>query len=506
MIKFIDSVLDRITMYRLVLYYLIFLLGVALILSIFGALPYDPFALLVMVGFSIAACWITNTLFARVFRVPANVESVFISALILPLIITPLASPNDLWFLGWACVLAMASKYVVTIHKKHLFNPVALAVAITYLTIDQTASWWVGNAPMLAFVLIGGLLVVRKIRRFGLVLSFIGAALATTLVFSVIGHDSLIRAMQQTLLYSPLFFFAFVIVTEPLTTPPTRRLQMIYGAIVGVFFAPQIHFGALYMTPELAVLVGNVFSYLVSPKSKLILTLKQKIQVAPDIWDFIFEPDRRVAFASGQYMEWTLGHDDPDSRGNRRYFTIASAPTERDIRLGVKFYQNSSSFKQSLLEMDADTEIVAAQLAGDFTLPRDPRKKLVFIAGGIGITPYRSMLKYLLDTHQRRYITVFYANKTLNDIVYKDVLDRAQQQLGVKTVYMCTDISRLPSTWKGRVGYISPEVIREEVPDYRRCIFYISGPNALVTSVRETLRKMGIKPDHIKTDFFSGLA
>ncbi len=506
MLRLIDNILDRVTMYRLILYYLIFLLGVGLVLSVFGVLPYDPFALLLMIGFSIAVCWVSNTLFAKTFRVPANVESVYISALILALIITPLTSLNDLWFLGWACVLAMGSKYILAINRKHLFNPVALAVAVTYLTIDQTASWWVGNAPMLPFVLIGGLLMVRKIRRFQLVFSFIAVALATSLTLSVLGGDNLLRAAQQTMLYSPLFFFAFVILTEPLTMPPTRRLQVIYGAIVGFCFAPQIHIGTLYATPEIAILIGNVFSYLVSPKAKLVLRLKQKLQVGPDTWDFIFEPNRPLAFASGQYMEWTLGHKDPDSRGNRRYFTLASAPTERDIRLGVKFYQHSSSFKQSMLEMKPDTEIVAAQLAGDFTLPDDPNKKLVFIAGGIGITPYRSMIKYLLDTHQRRDITVFYANKTMNDIVYAEVLDKAKHELGVKTVYMCTDVSRTPMTWNGRIGYLSAGVIREEVPDYKHAIFYISGPNAMVASVKETLLKMGLHRSQIKTDFFSGLA
>ncbi len=176
MIKLIDNVLNRITMYRLVLYYLIFLLGVALVLSIAAAAALRSVRAAASRSASlVAVCWLTNTVFARAFRVPANVESVYISALILALIITPLTRLNDLWFLGWAAVLAMASKYIVAINRKHLFNPVAFAVAVTALTINQTASWWVGNAPMLPFVLIGGLLVVRKIRRFELVISFLVA-------------------------------------------------------------------------------------------------------------------------------------------------------------------------------------------------------------------------------------------------------------------------------------------------------------------------------------------
>jgi Na+-transporting NADH:ubiquinone oxidoreductase subunit NqrB len=98
MIAFIDNRLNQITMYRLMLYYLIFLFGVALVLSYGGVLPYDPFALLFTVGFLLVTSTITNVIFARTFGVPANTESVYISALILALIITPITSYRDLWF------------------------------------------------------------------------------------------------------------------------------------------------------------------------------------------------------------------------------------------------------------------------------------------------------------------------------------------------------------------------------------------------------------------------
>jgi ferredoxin-NADP reductase/Na+-translocating ferredoxin:NAD+ oxidoreductase RnfD subunit len=506
MIGFIDRRLNQITMYRLVLYYLIFLLGVATLFAWAGILPYDPFALLLSIGVELAACAITNAIFARAFGVPANTESVYISALILALIITPLQSTHDLWFLGWSAVLAMASKYILAINRKHLFNPAAFAVALTYLTINQSASWWVGDAAMLPFVLIGGLLIVRKIRRFSLVVSFLLAALATILALSFLSHAPLIATLQQTLVYSPLIFFAFVILTEPLTAPPARRSQIYYGMLVGVLFAPQFHIGSFYTTPELAILIGNLFAYLVSPKAAFMLRLKEKVQLAPDIYDFIFVPTRKFAFAPGQYMEWTLGHHEPDSRGNRRYFTLASSPTEDTLRLGVKFYEHSSSFKSALLALDQHSEIVAAQVAGDFVLPSDPQQKCVFIAGGIGITPFRSMITYLLDTHQRRPIVVFYANRTASDIVYKDVFDRAQRELGIKTIYTISDKRTPLPAWEAQVGYLSPQLIKDEVPDYLDCVFYISGPPAMVESFKAALRQIHVRSSQIKTDFFAGLA
>lgn len=400
----------------------------------------------------------------------------------------------------------MASKYILAIRRKHLFNPVAFAVALTALTIDQTASWWVGNAPMLPFVLLGGVLLVRKLRRLGMVAAFLLAALAMVLAFGALSGDSLVEMLQRSALASPLLFFAFVILTEPLTAPPTRALQIAYGILVGVLITPQVHLGALYTTPELAILAGNLFAYLVSPKQKLVLRLKQKVRLAPDIYDFTFAPARRLAFAPGQYMEWTLGHAGPDNRGNRRFFTLASSPTESELRLGVKFSPESSSFKRALLDMPPDGEIVAGQLGGDFVLPADARQTCVLIAGGIGITPFRSMLKYLLDTGERRPIVLFYTNRRAEEIVYKDLLDHAQQALGIKTIYTLTDTRKLPAGWEGHAGYISPQLIQSEVPGYLDSRFYVSGPPSMVESVRAMLRQMGISERQIKTDLFSGLA
>ncbi|MEP7358469.1 MAG: RnfABCDGE type electron transport complex subunit D, partial [Anaerolineales bacterium] len=313
MLSALDGLLNRVTMYRLALYYLIGLLGVALVLSAAGVVESGPLELLASVAWLVIVCGAANWLFARAFDVPANAESAYISALILALILDPIRSPGDLWFLGWAAVLAMGSKYIVALNRKHLFNPVALAVAVTYFTLNRPASWWVGAPAMLPFVALGGLLVVRKLGRFDLVLSFVLAALAAVAGLSLLAGQPVGTALQQTLLSSPLLFVASIILTEPLTTPPTRRLRVVYGLLVGALSAPQIHLGGFYMTPELAILAGNVYAYIVSPKARLILQLKEKVKLAPDVYDFIFAPARPMAFAPGQYMEWTLGHRGADS-------------------------------------------------------------------------------------------------------------------------------------------------------------------------------------------------
>ncbi len=204
-------------------------------------------------------------------------------------------------------------------------------------------------------------------------------------------------------------------------------------------------------------------------------------------------------------MEFTLEHARPDSRGNRRYFTLASSPTEPTVHLGVRFYEKSSSFKRAMYWIDGKTPLIGAQIAGDFILPRDPDQKLVFLAGGIGITPFRSMLKYLLDTQQRRDIVMLYANRAAKEIVYQDVLSAAAARLGVKIFYTLTDATAVPRNWSGYVGRINEQMIKEAVPDYMHRLYYLSGPPDMVRAYEQVLKNMHIKSGQIKKDFFPGL-
>jgi ferredoxin-NADP reductase len=304
--------------------------------------------------------------------------------------------------------------------------------------------------------------------------------------------------IQKALIHTPLFFFASIMITEPLTTPPTRKWRMIYGAIVGALFSPFIAVGGISSSPELALLVGNVFSYIVSPKGKHVLTLKEKEAISNDIYHFTFAADKKLSFRPGQYLEWTLGHNTVDSRGNRRYFTIASSPTEETLQLGVKFYEPSSSFKKKLLALQPGDTVIAGNLAGDFVLPRDPAQKLVFIAGGIGITPFRSMVKDLIDREEKRDAVLFYSNRTPEEIAYRTLFDEAAQKIGIKTNYITTD--------GPNGGRLTADIIKKEVPDYAERMFYLSGTYAMTNAFRNTLRKMGVIHAHIKIDFFPGFA
>ena len=490
--KFIDSFLNTTTMYRLVLYGLTVMFVVSVGLAGFGFLSYGVDELFLSVGLFLVSCYATNYLFAKVLKVAVNVESVFITAFILFFIMPPLASSADVWPLALSGIAAMASKYLIAPIKRHIFNPAAFGVFFVFILNLGGATWWVASVAMLPVTLVVGLLIVRKIRRFGMLLAFLGAGVGSIVFFNYTPTTNFGDLLWEIAASWPIIFFGTVMLTEPITTPPTSQLRTIYAILVGLLFGSQFHFWRIIPTPEFVLLLGNIFSYAVGFKPKLTLTLTEKREVAKDIVEFVFSPDRKISFEAGQYLELTLPHTS-DTRGNRRYFTIASAPTEEFIRFGIKMNTPPSSFKKALSTMELNTTIAAGQLAGDFTLPNDTTKKLVFLAGGIGVTPFRSMIKNLIDQREKRDVVLFYSAKSQEEVAYRDLFDHAREIVGLRTEYV---VSRL----------VDESLIREKVPDFKDRIFYISGPEGMVNAFKSMLLKMGISRKDIVTDYFPGFA
>ena len=502
MIAWLDAFLDRITMYRLLLYYLIGLELAAFGLAAVGVLHFSPLDIAFSAAYLTAVCWVSNKVFGYAFDAPTNVESPYITALILALIISPSHDTPGLMFLTAAGGLAIASKFILAIRHRHIFNPAAIAVILTSYGAGDAASWWVGTASMLPFVLVGGVLLVRRTRRTEMVLWFIGAALLATTAYGLLAGQNATTLLEQEILNSALFFAGFVMLTEPLTSPTTRGKRTWYSLLVGAIIPPQFAIAGTYIAPEVALAVGNIFTYIVGPRAKSFLHLTKRAKLSADSMDFVFTPERPFAYQAGQYMEFTLQHPHTDSRGARRYFTLASSPTEPDVRVGLKFYDPGSSFKRELLKADGQTPIIAGQLGGDFTLPADAARKLVFIAGGIGITPFRSMVKYLLDTGQQRDVTLIYSARSGGDIVYRDVFEAARSQLHAKIYYLVGNTNVKPPFYPAS---ITAQTLKRLAPD-AGSLFYVSGPHGMVVDAEKALRENGVPPLHIKKDFFSGYA
>lgn len=221
------------------------------------------------------------------------------------------------------------------------------------------------------------------------------------------------------------------------------------------------------------------------------LTLTQKNQILPDVTTFIFEPDEPLTWEAGQYLHYTLPHENADDRGIERWFTIASAPFENHVQITTRHAEKSSTFKSHLFAMNIGDTIEADGVEGDFTV-EDPNQEYVFIAGGIGITPFRAILLDLDRKGLDPKITLMYANRDDN-FVFKDELNAlAAKHPNLKIHYFSAD------------ERIDEPAIRSCVMNIDAPTYYISGPEPMVAAFGKMLTDMGIPQNHQKHDDFPG--
>lgn len=488
-------------MYRLVLYVLMAYVGLAVLFSFTDRLSFTPTELVLSLGLLLVPALVVDKICSYIFKTPTNSETWLITSLIMFLIIQPADSVPTALALMLAGAVSSASKFVFAWNNKHIFNPAAFGAAAVSLTALQTTTWWIGSSSFWPFTLILGLMVVRKIRRFPLVLTF--AVVASLLQFGLLLHDNqaLGMGMKGVLIASPLIFLGTIMLTEPATMPPRRRQQIIFAALTAVFYVTGWQFGVFVVYPEVALLLANVYAFAVSPKFRVRMHLTDIQKISDRVYNYVFRPEKAFSFIPGQYMEWTLAGVPYDSRGNRRTLTIASSPTENNVQIGVKFVDKSSAYKATLARLEIGDTIYASQLAGNFTLDAAPKDKLVFIAGGIGITPFRSMIKYLVDTHQSRDITLVYIVPALSELAYEKDF-KAAQRYGVRLVPVVTrEATSVAGVMNGK---FSKEMLLTIVPDFAERTFYISGPSAMVDASKGYLRDLRVPQAQIKTDHFSG--
>jgi glycine betaine catabolism B len=169
----------------------------------------------------------------------------------------------------------------------------------------------------------------------------------------------------------------------------------------------------------------------------------------------------------------------------------------------VKFAPTVSTYKDALLRMLPGDTIVASQRAGDFVLPDDASTKLGFIAGGIGITPFRSFVMEMLNTGIHRDTVLYSCTNTVAEIPYRDIFDRAQATFGLRNVFM---IAKEEVGEPYEVGYITEATITKHTPDFAERTWYLSGPPGMVNAYSTLLKKMGVPKRQIVKDFFPGLA
>lgn len=215
-----------------------------------------------------------------------------------------------------------------------------------------------------------------------------------------------------------------------------------------------------------------------------------------NIRTFFFTPERPLDYTAGQFIELTLEHARPDDRGIRRWFTLSSSPTDEFLTITTRFAgKDSSSFKKTLWNMKPGYELHMSDPMGDFVLPKLIQTPLVFVAGGIGITPFHSILSWLAETEEERPIRLIHAVKTEEDIIFQETFDKAGQHATIV-------VSDPSPAWGGERGDLSAELILglEEPSD--DTLIYVSGPEPMVEKLEADLKKAGVKSHQFVGDFF----
>lgn len=222
------------------------------------------------------------------------------------------------------------------------------------------------------------------------------------------------------------------------------------------------------------------------------LTLLEKKPETLDVVSFIFKPEEPATWKAGQFFHYVLHHRPTDERGSDRWFTISAAPYEDHVQITTRFTpEKSSTFKNALKYLKEGDTIEISDLDGDFTL-EDISKNYVFIAGGIGITPFRSILKQLEHEGKKIKATLLYANRDENIVFKKELEEIAAQNPDFSIHYIISP------------EHIDEEKIKSLVSNLTDSIFYISGPEPMVDGLGNTLKTMGILDNNIKQDWFPG--
>lgn len=231
--------------------------------------------------------------------------------------------------------------------------------------------------------------------------------------------------------------------------------------------------------------------------------LSRKI-VARDTAELHLSKPDGFTFEPGQAIRLTIPTGaDPEAGRMARVFSIASAPHEDDLVVITRL-RDSSAYKKALGSMKEGTYLDLAGPIGDFTLDCSTHRPAVFLAGGIGITPFLSMLRAAAHTAQLNETTLIYSNRSTADAAALEALqglDAAQS--GFRLVATMTD-AQSAEGWDGETGYVDAAMLGRHLSDITAPIYYCVGPGTFVTAMRDMLVSAGIDPKDIRYEQFGG--
>jgi ferredoxin-NADP reductase len=232
------------------------------------------------------------------------------------------------------------------------------------------------------------------------------------------------------------------------------------------------------------------------------LILLSRETVADGTTAFHFSKPEGFTFEPGQYLDFSLvAPREVDPAGNLRSFSIASAPHEAHLTVATR--TRPTPFKRELAALAPGARVRANGPLGDLRLEEEP-ERIVFVAGGIGITPFRAMLRHLAHQQCARDVTLIYGNRTPESSAFVDELDALRRQLaGFRVVQCMSEPHKCPS-WTGESGFVNEDLLARHIDDLGNALFYVVGPPAMTAALQDALMNLDVPDEHVRVEEFAG--
>jgi ferredoxin-NADP reductase len=227
-------------------------------------------------------------------------------------------------------------------------------------------------------------------------------------------------------------------------------------------------------------------------------------QVAERTLALRFAKPAGFAFTPGQYIEIALLNPaETDAEGNSRVFSIASAPHEDFLMVATRL--RDTAFKRVLSGLPPGAEVGIDGPFGDLKLHNDQSRPAVILTGGIGITPFRSILLHAAKQNLPHRIFLFYANRRPEDAAFLAELQELEpQNINFRLIACMTQMDKSQQVWHGETGAIDARLLAKHLPEIASPIYYVIGPPGMVHAMHEVLHGMGVDDDNVRTEEFAG--
>ena len=486
----VDRALGRLSPHRAATCALLAVHAAAALLGALGRLDVAPEASAATVAAAAAGVLLIGAAGAATTGTRVHIESALVTALVIALVVEPSTRTEPLVGAGLVGAAAGLTKLLVRARGRHLLNPAAAALVVAGLLVAPTLGvaapvWWVAVPELAPVVLVSGALLVRRTGTGAVAFAYVLAHLGATAAWAAATGGDLPATVRAALLGGPVLVVALFVVVEPLTQPARRVPRIAVAALAGALPAVPLWLGPAAMTPELAVVVGNVVTALVAAPRAVQLVVERHTDVGSDAHEVTLRPRRALRWHPGQWVELDVGRCRPDGRGRRRALPLV--PAGESLAVAVTKGERPSGFASALVDAPVGSVVRATAVAGDFLLPRDPTVPVLMVTSGIGVSAF---LAHLEHAGPRDIVLVVECPIGLPP-PYAARLARTRARV---VVVSPEPVPHLPARWTWFEGTrLTAASLEHAMSDLPRRRAYLAGAPDLVRRARRVVRSAGVR-------------